>query len=115
MPSSIDSGLFLWDWDRCNAKWGEAGRSPVRGSNDPNPLFVSSNRMLPLRRIRAIESDDGPVVVKGLGSDIASDQHRFNCKDHAGLNARSAQAGPVVEDVRCLVHGRADPMTHIVF
>src|SRR5699024_253101 len=109
------SALLLWDRQRRHTVAGQIG-CPAIGSGDyPDAFFVTRHRVFPLRGVRTITRDNGPVISERFGVDIATNQHRFNRQDHTGLDSWAAHARAVVEDIRSLVHGRTDTVADVVF
>src|SRR5216683_8307014 len=87
------------------------GRAVEGGGGEGEYLVAGrgdADRMLELRRERAVLGDGGPAVVENLHLPAAGIDHRLDGKDHALAHHRSLLGGAEMEDRRRIVEDAAD-------
>src|SRR5205823_1680849 len=84
--------------------------SPSDRRQDLGAVVGDRDRVLEMGRQRAVTGHNGPAI--GLDRDVAAaeGQHRLDREADAGRELHALDAGPVVRDLRLLVHLRPDPV-----
>lgn len=85
------------------------------GSEYLGPIGCQANRVLPMRRQRAIGGTDRPPVIIHGGVSGACVEHGLDAERHPRSQTQPLATPPIVGHLWLLVHLTADAMTHIFF
>src|SRR4029453_15939375 len=86
----------------------DAANWESRRRQDLGTLLRDGDRVLEMGRQRAVTGHDGPAVGLHLDLVAAECEHRLDRQADPRLELHPADAGPVVGDLRLLVHLGAD-------